>query len=138
MGRRVLTHQESGWTNGTVAIEYLRWVSQKLKRQRICLVWDSFSAHHDEEVCAEAEADEIALKFIPSGMTDQWQPLDLRIFGSLKARAKALFDAEWMRDPDTELSTEDAIALLLRSWQSIEQGEILKAWQKLRDYEMLD
>lgn len=48
---------------------------------------------------AQVEVDEIALEFIPSEMTVEWQPLDLRIFESLKQRAKALFDAEWMRDP---------------------------------------
>jgi hypothetical protein len=72
-----------------------------------------------------------ALKLIPSGMTDRWQPLDSRIFGSLKRRATALFDQEWMRDPDTELMTETAIELLLQAWRAITQEEVLNAWNKL-------
>jgi hypothetical protein len=45
--------------------------------------------------------------------------LSLRIFGSLKQSAKALFDAQWLRDPMTELIPQAAITLLLRAGQSI-------------------
>jgi hypothetical protein len=127
----VLTHQESGWTDRRVALEYLHWLSERVRGQGLCLLWDSFAAHRDEEVRAQAAATDVALKFIPTGMTDEWQPLDLRIFGSLKQRAKALFDQEWMRDPDTELTTETVIELLLQAWRAITQEEVLNAWNKL-------
>jgi hypothetical protein len=130
-GRLVFTHQESGWTNQTVATDYLKWLSDRVKGQKLCLLWDCFSAHRDEEVREQARESQIALEFVPGGMTDEWQPLDLRIFGSLKQRAKAMFDAEWIRNDITELTPERAIALLLRAWQSVTQDEILNAWGKL-------
>jgi hypothetical protein len=49
----------------------------------------------------------------------------------MKQRAKALFDQEWMRDSDTELTTETAIELLLQVWRAITQEEFLNAWNKL-------
>jgi transposase-like protein len=131
-GKLVLAHQENGWTNRVVALEYLEWLSRKVKGQKLCLLWDCFSAHRDGDVRRNAEEREIALKFVPGGMTEEWQPLDLRIFGSLKQRARALFDAEWTRNPNTELSIENAIGLLIRAWGSITQEEILDAWSKLR------
>jgi hypothetical protein len=76
---------------------------------------------------------DIAVECIPSGMTDEWPPLDLWIFGSLKQRARALFDDEWAREDGVELTTETAIALLLKAWDSITQEEILNAWDKLRN-----
>jgi hypothetical protein len=56
----------------------------------------------------------IKLEFIPAGLTDEWQSLDLRIYGSLKMRARALFDDEWIHDDSVELTVARAIRLLLR------------------------
>jgi hypothetical protein len=60
----------------------------------------------------EAGGLDIAVEYIPSGMTDEWQPLNLRIFGSLKQRARAMFDDPSAREDGVELTTETAIALL--------------------------
>jgi hypothetical protein len=80
----------------------------------------------------EAGGLDIAVECIPSGMTDEWSPLDLRIFGSLKQRARAMFDDQWAREDGVELTQETAIALLLKAWDSITQEEILNARDKLR------
>jgi hypothetical protein len=132
-GRLVITHQENGWTNGKVAEEFIRWISNRVHGQQLCLLWDSFSAHRDEDVRREASGLDIAVEYIPSGMTDEWQPLDLRIFGSLKQRARALFDDQWAREDGLELTATTAIALLLKAWDSITQEEILNAWDRLRN-----
>jgi hypothetical protein len=81
----------------------------------------------------EAGGRDIAAECIPSGMTDEWQPLDLRIFGSLKQRARALFDDQWAKEDGVELTRQTAIARLLKAWDSITQEEILNAWDKLRN-----
>jgi hypothetical protein len=133
MGRLVIAHQENGWTNGTVAIEFMHWISNRVRGQQFRIIWDSHSAHRDEDVRREAGGLDIAVEYIPSGMTDEWQPLDLRIFGSLKQRARAMFDDQWAREDVVELTTETAIALLLKAWDSITQVEFLNAWDKLRN-----
>jgi hypothetical protein len=69
----------------------------------------------------------IALEFIPVGLTDEWRPIDLRIFGSLKMRTRGLFDDQWLRDESIELTVATSIALLLKAWESITQEEILGA-----------
>jgi hypothetical protein len=65
-------------------------------------------------------------------MTDEWPPLDPRIFGSLNQRTRTLFDDQWAREAGVELTTETAIALLLKAWDSITQEEILNAWDRLQ------
>jgi hypothetical protein len=47
MGRLVLTHHENGWTNRVVARRYLQWLSDIVKGQNLCLLWDLFSAHYE-------------------------------------------------------------------------------------------
>jgi hypothetical protein len=64
-------------------------------------------------------------------MTDAYQPLDRRIFGSLKARASARFDDLWVENPGRELSLVDAIKVLLEAWASVMQEEILNARAEL-------
>jgi hypothetical protein len=124
----VLTYHENGWADRIVANRYLDWLSDLAERQHLCLVWDCFSAHRDDLVKSRAEGKDITLEFIPAGLTDEWQPLDLRIFGSLKMQARALFDDEWIRDDSVELIVAKAIQLLFRAWESITQEEILEAW----------
>jgi hypothetical protein len=130
-GRLFLTHQENGWTNATVAREYLDWISARVKGQPLFLVWDCFSAHRDRAVKVQAVEAQITFQFVPAGLTDEWQPLDVRIFGSLNMRARALFDAQWIRDGSAELTVAAAISLLLSAWGSITQEEVLGAWEKL-------
>jgi hypothetical protein len=127
----VFTHQENGWTNRIVASRYMDWLSDLVKGQRPCLPWDCFSPHRDNLVKSRAEGKRITLEFISAGLTEEWQPLDLRIFGSLKMQARGLFDDEWTRDDSVEFTVAKAIQLLLRAWESIMQEEILEAWNKI-------
>jgi hypothetical protein len=127
----VLTHQENGWTNRIVASRCLDWLSDLVKGQRLSLVWDCFSANHDDLVTSRAEGKHIMVEFIPAGLPDERQPLDLRIFGRLEMRVRSLFDDEWIRDDSVELTVARAIQRLLRAWDSITQGEILEAWNKI-------
>jgi hypothetical protein len=82
-------------------------------------------------VRSKAEEAHITRRLIPGGRTDEWQPLDLRIFGRLKARAGGLFDTQWIRDASGELTVATGITLLLRAWDSITQEEVLSAWEKI-------
>jgi hypothetical protein len=62
-GRRLLTdEEENGWTNGKVAVEFIRWISNRLRRQQLRLLWGRFSAHRDEDVRREAGGFDIAMK----------------------------------------------------------------------------
>jgi hypothetical protein len=131
MGRLVLMHQENGRANRVVVRRDLQWLSDIVKGQNLCLLWDLFSAHHEEQVKRKAEEVHTALEFTPAGLTDEWQSLDLRIFGSLKMRARGLFNDQWLRDESIEFTVATSIALLLKAWESITQEEILGAWNKV-------
>jgi hypothetical protein len=52
----------------------------------IVLIWDALTAHRDQEVKYLANELKIRLIFIRSGQTDEYQPLDRRIFGPMKQR----------------------------------------------------
>lgn len=126
-GDLVVSHQENGWTDAQVAGTYLRWLRSRFPSGPVVLLWDVFISHRCPETKTLAEQLDIRLDFIPPGATGDCQPLDRRLFGSLKSRARARFDAAWAQNHDPTM--EDSIAMLLDAWRSIDQFEVLAAWE---------
>jgi hypothetical protein len=91
-GELAISHAPSGWTTEHVARNYLIWLREFMGPGPIALVWDVFAAHRCEAARAQAQSMGILLKLIPAGTTGERQPLDQRICGNLKGRAKARFD----------------------------------------------
>jgi hypothetical protein len=125
-GELVLTHAENGWTTTDVAIAYLHWLQVWFSGEPIVLVWDVFAAHRAQEVQELTPTLSILLKFVPAGMTGKCQPLDRRIFGSLKSRARKRFDDLWIKYGTPTM--EDSLVMMLKAWGTITQLEILDAW----------
>lgn len=92
-----LTHSENGWCDEAVAKAYLKWLAEWNGGGRKYVIWDLFAAHRCDAVKAFADEEGITLEFIPAGQTGSWQPLDNRIFGVIKAKAKEMFDGEMFR-----------------------------------------
>jgi hypothetical protein len=55
---------------------------------QVVLIWDVHAAHRDAVVKANSTELKIPWIYIPSEMRDKFQPLDRRIFGRLKVKAK--------------------------------------------------
>ena len=128
-GKLVVTHSENGWVNKKIACDYVNWLFGQM-RENCFLLWDVFSAHRDQEVQDLARELGIGMGYIPAGLTSRHQPLDKRIFGSLKSRARARFDAAHARQEE-EPSVILAVRFLLESWNAIDQDEVIKAWNDL-------
>jgi hypothetical protein len=126
-GDLVLTHQPNGWTNALVASDYFPWPRSRIQREPIVVLWDQFSAHRDQGVKERAQELGIELVFIPAGMTGEYQPLDRRIFGSLKARTRAQFDRHSM-SADEELTMSASIRIFLDAWRCVGDEEVLELW----------
>jgi hypothetical protein len=75
-----------------------------------------------------ADENELSLIYIPAGQTGYWQPLDRRIFGNLKGRAKGRFNMAHCGREIPKLNMIWAIRCLLDCWQSIGQDDVLDAW----------
>jgi hypothetical protein len=129
-GSLFVTHSDSGWMEKNLAKKYLLWLRNRYSGP-LGLVWDVFAAHRDSEVKETAEEAEITVTFIPAGQTDEWQPLDRRIFGSLKQRAIGRWSRQFLRDMEPELSVNTALLNLLESWHSIGEEEVREAWDHL-------
>ena len=67
---------------------HLSWLSNQAGDFLIALVLDVYSAQKTEKVINQANNMDIELLFVPAGGTLQYQPLDRKIFGEIKSRAR--------------------------------------------------
>ena len=143
------THNESGWMNQEIWYKHLENLRQQRpydlkypedsKENKIYLVCDSFPVHFSDASVQEATKNNIELIQVPKGCTDECQPLDRRIFGSMKQQARALNHkkiAEQVADfldsdsPPTlsPQTTKESIGSLINIWDKLPQSEIENAW----------
>lgn len=120
-------HSPSGWTTDTTFMQYLDKLSQHYNGEELHVILDCYSVHRTHEVKDFAKALNINLYFIPPGCTDALQPLDRRVFGSIKATAKAIFRMRGYGDEmrrTMKMAVEDMIA----AWESLKTHTIESAW----------
>lgn len=154
--KSVTDHSDSGWVNIDVWKRYLyklrySWVKPKRridfydKKNRIYLFCDAYPVHHCAEAIEYATMLNIELIKIPEGSTDLYQPLDVRLFGSLKARLRSYFNKKRcdllisLFDPVTltftneipisePMSRREASSFMEIEWNNLHIGEIFTAW----------
>ena len=127
-------HTESGWSTDEFAMEYLHHIKNTyLKDNSGGLLWDLHGSHRTQDVKDTAAELGIGLFFVPAGQTDHWQPLDNRVFGALKAAARASFDILMARKNLTEVSIMDAIDILVQCWENLDTEFIKNARKNTRN-----
>jgi hypothetical protein len=73
------------------------------------------------------------LIFVPKGATGMYQPLDRCVFGALKALGTAKFNRFIHENPDTVLTKELSITILLDCWNILGERSVNRAW----DFELI-
>ena len=126
-----IDHTENGWSDHNLMIRYIQFLKNIKNGYTFHILWDLHASHKAEDVKSKAAELEVGLTFIPAGQTDEWQPLDRRIFGILKSRARAMFDEQMISKNSEEFDMIDALVILLQSWSLITEGEIISSWKNL-------
>ena len=146
---------KKGWTNEITWENYLRFLrktipykfspEEKNEQDKIYLFADAYKVHHAEKSQRIADELNIQLISIPKGATDQCQPLDCRIFGALKAQARAVFNQrvvqfiteniEAIEDEDhsiefPEVTNLEMSAILDLLWSQVSKEQVISAWNK--------
>lgn len=135
----VISFSESGWTTDELAIQYLTWLKNDYaKGNDIFLIWDCYSSHRSQATKDFASSNGIGMLFVPAGQTGTWQPLDFRIFGNLKNKAKARFDendvVNFSLSAPQKINWAKSVELLLQCWGEIPEEDIINAWGRLDGY----
>ena len=135
-GKLLIDHSESGWATEEVCRRYLEWLHNGYaQHSSFSLLWDVYPSHKTDDIKNYATNNGIELHFIPAGQTGEWQPVDYRIFGSLKQRARAEFNRSDVVTQNDEgaivINWETAVRILVKCWEEIKPEEVIKAWAPL-------
>jgi transposase len=134
-------HSESGWSNTDLMIQYLKKLRQyydktfasmpnyQKKKTIIHLIWDCYKAHLNDSVRQTATKLNIKLYFVPAGGTSKLQPLDIKVFGALKATARKVWGQRYIADPTSPQNKESAVQILLDCWDNLSNASIISAWK---------
>ena len=129
----IVHYSVKGWATSSVMIEYLKWL-KRYKKDHFCnVLWDVHASHRHKDVIEWASRNDVGLTFIPAGQTDVWQPLDKKIFGSLKKRSMLMMSEDMITERLEQHDLHHAISILVRAWGRITEEEVRKAWEHLDD-----
>ena len=136
-----ISHSPSGWSTHNTMKTYLAWLRNYYDTAfhnmegyqpgitPIHLLLDVHSSHRKEETKQYAAELNIELHFIPPGMTDILQPLDVRIFGALKAKARAAWNQIFCQNKNIKATKEEAAKVLASCWESLSSDVLEAAWE---------
>ena len=138
-GSRIF-HSQSGWMNSDIMHDYLLWLRNLYDEtykdregyqpgMMIHLILDCHTSHKKEETKEFARSCNIKLHYVPAGYTDEMQPLDIKVFGALKAKARSVFFN--LINEHKELRSNKAIAahVLGTCWDQLSSELLESAWK---------
>lgn len=128
-------HTTSGWMDTEAFKRYLMLLRERCfpDDDILFLIVDCYPAHRQQSVKDTAEALNIELIYIPPGMTDKCQPLDRRIFGALKQKAKKHIYKKMSDNPETKIGMVGAVQILVACWEGITSDLVHEAWSMFFD-----
>jgi hypothetical protein len=121
-------------------IRYRGWLRELLddragEKRIYHVLMDIYPVHIDESVRLQARLLGFDVHFIPSGMTDNYRPLDCFIFGCMKFTARAE-DLELARDsPERRITKEHAVQILQTPWDRLSVTTLTSQWSIYQDQE---
>ena len=126
-GDYIIYHSAGGNTDDNCMAFYLNQVSIWMKNQPCALILDKYASHISEATIRKAAEKNIRLIFIPTSATDQFQPLDLRVFGALKSIASSKF-SDHVFEKNKGYSQSEAADVFVTCWKKLDRKVIDSAW----------
>lgn len=123
------TYSENGWMTNDTFYQYLLFLRQHFGDEEVIhLILDTYTANVGEQIKNLAETLNIKLYYIPPGLTDEFQPLDRRVFGCLKATARSLFRKDYNYSRLTKFTKKVSVSYLIYAWEHLTADVILESW----------
>jgi hypothetical protein len=125
----IFRHTNKGWATENLIVGSLEWLHREIADGLPCiLIMDVYPCHRADAVFAAADANDVELLFVPAGATGRFQPMDRRVFGELKARARAEFARRMWSTGQTDVDHDESVRVLIRCWNAIPTSNVKKAW----------
>ncbi len=120
-----------GWTNQAVYMEYMwRVVLPYTQGQAATIVHDNFRAHHTEDVLSFLLCHNLFPIDVPAKETNSLQPLDVGVFGPLKAEAKRRWNEEKRRNRQRADSQYISMSIHVDVFNQMSARTVRRAWEE--------
>ncbi len=134
VGENEKTHSPKSFMTTNCFIKYLQFLRSRYPiNKTIHLILDSYSSHKSVTSIQKAQDLNIILYFIPSGYTDLLQPLDISVFGPLKAMADAALKKYLFENLSNKIGMIKAVEILIDQWHKLSKEAISKGWDTYFD-----
>lgn len=111
-------YSKKGWTTIETFYDYLNYIKSLFPGDdEIHVILNVFSAHKSEEIQEYVKDLSIVLHFIPSGLTDLYQHLDVKLFAIVKAYLKHIV-RQFLRE-DRIITRKLASQFIVRAWEKL-------------------
>lgn len=120
-----------GWTNADVYMEYIwRVILPYTQRQAATIVHDSLSAHHTEDVSSFLLCHNLFPIDVPPKQTSTLQPLDVGVFGPLKAQARRRWNEEKQKNRQRADSQYISMSIHVDVFNRMHADTMRRAWEE--------
>ena len=128
-------HTINGWMDADSFKRYLMLLRERCfpDDDIVFLIVDCYPSHCEQSVKETAQTLNIELLYVPPGMTDKCQPLDRRIFGALKQKAKKHIYQKMSENPGEKIGMAGAVRILVACWEGITPDLVHDAWSLFLD-----
>jgi DDE superfamily endonuclease len=118
-----------GWTNEAVYMEYIwRVILPYTAGRPATIVHDSLTTHHTDDVLSFLLSHNLFPIDIPAGQTATLQPLDVGVFGPIKATAKQHWNEEKQKDRVRVDTQHLSMSLHVEAFTQLSRSTVKKAW----------
>jgi hypothetical protein len=118
-----------GWTNEEVYIEHLQRVILPYTAGRpATIVHDSLTSHHTATVLSFLHQHNLSSITVPAGETSTLQPLDIGVFGPIKANAGRRWNEEKRKNRERADTQLMSMSLHVVAFAQLKRQAVRKAW----------
>ncbi|KAE9347477.1 hypothetical protein PR003_g6911 [Phytophthora rubi] len=126
-----MTTAESGFMNNWLFIRWLKFFSEHVPatiQRPLLLIMDGCSSHYSPEVIDMGDELQILLVCLPANATHIFQPLDVAVFGSFKARLRTFIEMLAVDGNDKySISKAAAVDMAGLAWKTCSFGTNITA-----------
>ena len=98
------TYTNNGWADDECIIMILDQIASITNKEKSLLLMDQYGSHMTHKVKNHAKNKNINIIYVPVGMTDKYQPLDIQINGILKCKASKSYSKYIASNPNNTYS----------------------------------
>ena len=125
-----------GWMTGKAMIEWVDDVVVPYARGRpMCLICDDYPAHKTEAVRNHLDKHSIELLLVPSWSTGDVQPLDVGVFGPVKAKMRRLWTNSQALGQHATNTYEGVVRRFEKALSTLSPTAVKHAWAKAGIYD---